>query len=126
MRTIAFVFLSFIVILSAPTVSLFRCAGSCRTPILSKGEPEKSQTSDMQLLKNGSSGERMFAARRLGEAKDKNAIPVLIEALNDPNQYVRGEAACSLGEIGSMDAVDPLIEVLFKCSHRFLTVKGPS
>jgi hypothetical protein len=80
----------------------------------------------MQLLKNGSSGERMFAARRLGEAKDKNAIPVLIEALNDPNQYVRGEAACSLGEIGSMDAVDPLIEALIKYSHRFLTVKEPS
>ena len=80
----------------------------------------------MKLIKTGSPGERMDAAKRLGEEKNKNAVPVLIEALNDPNQYVRGEAAWSLGEIGSMDAVDPLIEVLFKCSHRFLTVKGPS
>jgi hypothetical protein len=80
----------------------------------------------MQLLKSSSSHERIEAARRLGEEKNKNAVPVLVEALNDPNQYVRGEAACSLGEIGSMDAVDPLIEALIKYYHRFQTVKEPS
>jgi hypothetical protein len=89
-------------------------------------KPEKLENPDLQPLKTGSPGERLDAAERLGEAKNKSAIPVLIEALNDSNQYVRGEAAWALAEIGSMDAVDPLIETLIKYSHRFLTIKEPS
>jgi hypothetical protein len=91
-----------------------------------RGKPEKSESPDMKLIKTGSPVERMEAAQRLGEEKNKNAVPVLIEALNDPDQHVRGWAAWSLAEIGSTDAVDPLIEALFKYSHLHLTSKEPS
>ena len=90
------------------------------------GTTENLESPDMRLIKSGSVEERFEAAQRLGEAKNKRAVPVLIEALNDPNQHVRGWAAWSLGQIGSMDAVDPLIETLIKYSHRFLTIKEPS
>lgn len=57
---------------------------------------------------------RAHAARRLaaGGQKSISAIPMLLDALNDEDRRVRSCAAEALGEIGSPDAVEPLIAVL--------------
>jgi HEAT repeat protein len=58
---------------------------------------------------------RGFAASALGRAKTAIAVPSLIEALNDPNRRVRGNAARALAEIGDQQAVVPLLTVLDSC-----------
>lgn len=56
----------------------------------------------------------MDAARNLGETRARYAVPKLIAALDDPDQYVRSWAAWALGQIGDRDAIDPLINSLSK------------
>ena len=51
---------------------------------------------------------------RLGERKAKWAVPQLISALEDENQYVRGWSAWALGEIKDPEGVEPLIQALEK------------
>ena len=46
---------------------------------------------------------------RLG---DTRAIPHFIEALSDENHYVRREAARAIGQLGSPEAIEALLEVL--------------
>ena len=46
---------------------------------------------------------------RLG---DTHAIPHFIEALSDENHYVRREAARAIGQLGSPEAIEALLEVL--------------
>lgn len=59
------------------------------------------------LSNDASASHRMWAAFRLGELKDTNAIPVLIYALEDDNRDVRGRAAAALIRMG--DAVLPFL-----------------
>lgn len=51
---------------------------------------------------------RTEAAVRLGEARDRQAVPALLEALDDPEESVRVEAARALGAIGDRSATGPL------------------
>jgi epoxyqueuosine reductase len=52
---------------------------------------------------------RRNAAVALGNARDRSAVPALIEALErDPHPMVRGHAAWALGQIGSPSAVSAL------------------
>jgi len=52
------------------------------------------------LANEGSAGRRMWAAFRLGELKQPDTIPVLIQALGDENRDVRGRSAAALIRIG--------------------------
>ncbi len=51
---------------------------------------------------------RTDAAVRLGQAKDRQAVPALLKALDDPEESVRIEAARALGAIGDRSATGPL------------------
>ncbi len=55
---------------------------------------------------------RKFIIDVLGELKEHETVPYLIEALNDNNQNVAYAAAEALGKIGGIDAIDALIKVL--------------
>ena len=55
---------------------------------------------------------RVEAVIALGRIKDKQTADVLIEALDSHNPPIRREAATSLGLIGDIRAVDPLISRL--------------
>ena len=47
---------------------------------------------------------RMFAARVFGESRCREAIPSLVEALNDVSWQVRAAAIKSLGQLGAIEA----------------------
>ena len=61
------------------------------------------------LAGDASAGRRMWAAFRLGELKQAEAIPVLMRALGDDNRDVRGRSAAALVRIG--DAALPMLRV---------------
>jgi epoxyqueuosine reductase len=44
----------------------------------------------------------------LGNIKSREAIPALIHALDDTEALVRGHSAWALGQIGSLEAIEPL------------------
>ena len=50
------------------------------------------------------------AAEALGKIGSDNAVEGLLSALNDEDWYVRGRAADSLGEIGSLTVLETLIQ----------------
>lgn len=50
--------------------------------------------------------------KALGKIKDNKAIPPLIKALKSDSWVTRKYAAIALGESGSKDAIDPLIDLL--------------
>ena len=56
-----------------------------------------------ERLKSKDDWTRWRAAIRLGEIKDKRAIPTLIDTLKDKDQRVRIEAASALSKIGVSD-----------------------
>jgi HEAT repeat protein len=62
--------------------------------------------------KNEDSPLRDSAAKALGEIVCQEAVPPLIECLQDEYSLVRRDAAEALGKIGSVEAVQPLIERL--------------
>jgi len=57
-----------------------------------------------------------FARRRaletLGALGDERAVPYLVSALKDDDQYTRREAVRALRQVGSSQAVEPLLSVL--------------
>ena len=57
--------------------------------------------------------ERAAALRVLGELKDSRALPILVEALKNPQPSVRGAAAAALGDLGMPEAV-PELKVMLK------------
>ena len=69
-----------------------------------------SSESLLSVIKKGSQSSRILAVSALGIIKEKNAVPVLIQTLQD--RYMRETAAKALGEIGAKSAVGPLIEIL--------------
>ncbi|MCX8056961.1 MAG: HEAT repeat domain-containing protein [Ignavibacteria bacterium] len=78
------------------------------------GHTEKVTDTLHDLIKSHDKDLRIYAAQTLGEVKDKKAIPILIEALNDPNQNVVYHAIESLGKLKAYDAVDKLIDIALK------------
>ncbi len=75
------------------------------------GSPCLSALSEM--LKSPSSDTRTIAARTLGQMAIDQAVPILIEVLdNDQFPHVRCNAAAALGEIGSVECIYPLSIVL--------------
>jgi HEAT repeat protein len=77
---------------------------------------------------------RAEAAARLGEEKDREAVPALIEVLSDPEETVRVEAARALGEIGDPSAIralgrladDPLDTVRLAAGQAFGKIADPA
>lgn len=55
---------------------------------------------------------RVVAAKRLGDAKSKEAVEELINVLDDETDKVKQAAVEALGMIGDSRAVEPLIERL--------------
>jgi hypothetical protein len=51
---------------------------------------------------------RVAAIRALNRSRDQEATPVFIKALNDPNPWVRMEAAKALANIPDEKAIEPL------------------
>ena len=67
----------------------------------------------INMLKNSDlPGNRMEAARELGEIGDVSAVKPLTAALKDKTPGVRSSAASALGEIGDFSAVKPLTAAL--------------
>ncbi len=56
--------------------------------------------------------ERATALRLLGELKDPRGLPVLIEAVKDPQPSVRGAAVSALGDMGKSQAIPHLEKAL--------------
>ncbi|MEW6234344.1 MAG: tRNA epoxyqueuosine(34) reductase QueG [Candidatus Omnitrophota bacterium] len=52
------------------------------------------------------------AAAALGNRRDRRAVPVLLDALRDPEPSIRAHAAWALGEIGGDEAFDGLAAAL--------------
>jgi HEAT repeat protein len=55
---------------------------------------------------------RAEAAFILGDIGSRTAVPSLMQALDDPDRDVRSAAARSLGRLGAVDAVEPLVSAL--------------
>jgi epoxyqueuosine reductase len=66
-----------------------------------KGSPIK-RTKRRGFLRN--------VAIALGNVSDQDAVPVLIDALEDEEPLVRGHAAWALGRLGTSEALDALAE----------------
>ncbi len=64
------------------------------------------------LLNDNDMGVRFRAASSLGKIKDKEAVPTLVKALLDRDEFVRESAAYALGEIGDQSAINALNETL--------------
>ena len=66
----------------------------------------------LKRLQSSEVYERQRAAIALGNLRDAGAVPALIAALEDPDDFVRNFAARSLGELKDTRAVDPLIAAM--------------
>ncbi len=66
-----------------------------------------------RLQESDEEGDRVKAARRLGELRNPLAIGELINGLQDSSRKVRNAAADALGRIGLADATEPLARALF-------------
>ncbi|MBU50052.1 MAG: hypothetical protein CL920_15295 [Deltaproteobacteria bacterium] len=76
----------------------------------SRGDTEEAFEDLLRALRSEQIEKRRHAARLLGRLGDPQAIPPLIEALQDPNDRVRGEVARSLGDL--QPSTKSVIEVL--------------
>ncbi len=81
------------------------------------GEPALQAMRD--ALKDSRAEVRQAAARQLGMARDKSAVPLLIGMLNGQPAHVRRQAAASLGEIRDGGAIAPLLEAAANAEDRF-------
>lgn len=63
---------------------------------------------------------RQAAARQLGMARDKAAVPGLLKILEKDEPYVRRQAAAALGQIGDKAAVPGLLAAAAKPDDRFV------
>jgi HEAT repeat protein len=75
--------------------------------------PEDRSKLWIKQLQDPKPGKRDEALRELGELKDPQAIPAIVEILkNDRNDNTRKFAAAALKEIGHPDALEPLMQAL--------------
>lgn len=72
---------------------------------------------DSFVLRRGSAGLRLGAARRLGGTHDERAIPPLAAALEDHSGRVAEAAAKALAEIGGARAASAAVEHLHGCGR---------
>lgn len=84
--------------------------------------PLAADAAAIRTLQEGDPLDRVYAMRYLGEHRVHAAVPFLIQALNDHEDYIRGAAASSLGDIGNHAAVLPLVRVC----ERYKASKGGS
>ena len=63
----------------------------------------------MRLLGGHPAWRRATAAFRLGDMRSTRAIPALTDALDDRSRDVRMAAVRSLGSLGAIDAIEPLV-----------------
>lgn len=66
----------------------------------------------MELFDGPADPRRVFMPLLLGAALGKRAVPRLIEALQDENQDVAINAATQLGQLGAVEAFEPLLTLL--------------
>src|SRR4051794_26598843 len=66
---------------------------------------------------------RAWAANVLGEVRAQRAFPVLVRALNDQDDEVRGKAATALGRLGDRRAIHHLLEHLLTDPAPFVRVR---
>ena len=70
-------------------------------------------SSDLEKqLRDRSAETRRLAAKQFGYCRDQRAVKLLIEMLNDKDFLVRYEAAFSLGEMNSAEAILPLLQIV--------------
>ena len=63
----------------------------------------------LQLIKHKSKTIRKVSIKVLAEARHKEAVKLLIEALNDESKSVKQDAAYYLGQLGDRSALKPLL-----------------
>ncbi|MFV1967241.1 MAG: HEAT repeat domain-containing protein, partial [Pirellulaceae bacterium] len=63
-----------------------------------------------ERLRSGTVAERVSAAQHLGILRDRSAVPVLMEAMQDSRATVRMNAALALASCGDRQAIDALRE----------------
>jgi HEAT repeat protein len=68
----------------------------------------------LSLLASAEASQRTIAARAFCELQDERSIPYLIDLLNDDCPLVRVSSAYALGRNTSVDAVEPLLNLLAK------------
>lgn len=68
----------------------------------------------IKTLKNADGHDRELAAIFLGNIREEQVVDVLIESLNDNDQYVKLESIRSLGKMGDIRAIPPLLDLLRK------------
>jgi HEAT repeat protein len=66
----------------------------------------------VELLRSRRAWKRASAAATLGDMASPQAIPALIDALDDPERDVRAAATRSLAVLGASVAVEPIVEAL--------------
>jgi len=76
------------------------------------GEPKAAPLLGAMLVDPTTEGIREDLAELLGEIDDAAAVPFLIQALSDKEEWVRAKVATSLGVIGDSRAVAPLKALL--------------
>lgn len=69
-------------------------------------------THQARLLKSRRAWKRAAAAATLGDMASPEAIPALLDALDDPERDVRAAATRSLALLGAAVAVEPIVEAL--------------
>jgi len=67
------------------------------------------------LAQDGKRENRVRSISVLGLLKEETARPLLIELLNDKDDWIRGNAAWSLSQMGGEDAKIALVQYLGKC-----------
>jgi HEAT repeat protein len=67
---------------------------------------------ELAVLRGRRGWRRATAAFALGDMAGREAIPALVEALDDPDRDVRAAAARSLGRLAADEAVEPLVYAL--------------
>ncbi len=78
---------------------------------------ERTREKLISVLKTGIVVLRRRAASALGTLADKEAVPALMEALEDPDEEVRINAAVSLGLLEDKRAIPALEEALKNCKE---------
>jgi hypothetical protein len=71
----------------------------------------------------GDAGDKIWAAQVLGERRDRDAGPALVQCLNDKTPCVISWAAWALGEIGDRAAVRPLLRCLLRYDAAFRSAR---
>ena len=74
--------------------------------------PQPGLEETMSLLKSTDRKRRLVACVRLGALGRKEAVPALMEALDDGNESVRRAAADALGTLKAREAVPRLVSML--------------